>query len=299
MIESNLTKDDYKGQPSTLCTGCGHDLLTNHIVNAYHRAGIDPMDVIKVSGIGCSSKLPAYFMSKSFAFNSMHGRMAPVATGIKIVNPQMKILGISGDGDTASIGIGGFIHLVRRNVPMVYLIANNGVYGLTKGQFSSTADKDSPLKNSETTPYDCIDLCTLSLEMGCGFVARASVSDAKQMVHLIEAAISHPGTAVIDVISPCIAFNNHEASTKSYSHLKKSGTTVSELNPFTDPLIAVTAIKETYKEGKILTGLFYQNTDKQNLVEILKLSDKPLSDLNESDVCSSSSEFDLMMRQFE
>lgn len=298
MTETCLTKDDYKGLPSTLCTGCGHDLITNHIINAYLRANVSPSDVIKVSGIGCSSKLPAYFMSKSFAFNSMHGRMAPVATGIKIANPKMSIIGISGDGDTASIGIGGFVHLIRRNVPMVYIIANNGVYGLTKGQFSPTADKSSPLKNNETTPYDNIDLCTLSLEMGCGFVARSFVGNAKQTVSIIEAAIHHPGTAIIDIISPCITFNNHESSTKSYSHLKKHEDTMVMPNPCSDPMVAAAAIKKAYLEGKILTGLFYQDTKKQNILDVLGLSKSQLSDLCEKDIRPTVNDFASTMKRF-
>ncbi|MFZ3230671.1 MAG: thiamine pyrophosphate-dependent enzyme [Pseudobdellovibrio sp.] len=299
MTTQQFSKEDYKGQPSTLCTGCGHDLLSNQIVNACFGLNLDPLNVLKISGIGCSSKLPAYFMSKSFAFNSMHGRMAPVATAAKIANPNMKVIGLSGDGDTASIGLAGFIHLIRRNVPMVYIVANNGVYGLTKGQFSSTADKSSPAKNGELTLFDNIDLCTLSLELGCGFVARGFVGDAKQMVEILQAALQYPGTAFIDALSPCVTFNNHDTSTKSYTYLKAHEVPLKPSDIFNDPMAATIAIKQAYKKGEVLTGIFYNNTDQKTLLETLKIHDKPLSSLNETELRPSENEFNKMMESYE
>ncbi|OFZ30686.1 MAG: hypothetical protein A2622_13530 [Bdellovibrionales bacterium RIFCSPHIGHO2_01_FULL_40_29] len=294
-----LTKDDYKGQPSTLCTGCGHDLISNQIISACFSLGINPLDVLKISGIGCSSKLPAYFMSKSFAFNSMHGRMAPVATGAKLVNPKMKVLGVSGDGDTASIGIGGFVHLIRKNVPMVYIVANNGVYGLTKGQFSPTADKASPTKHGELTLFESLDLCTLALELGCGFVARGFVGDAKQMVQILQAALQHSGTAFIDVLSPCVTFNNHDTSTKSYTYLKAHEVPLKITDGFNDPATATYAIKEAYKKGEVLTGVFYQNSGHKTLLETLEVSDTPLRSFNEKEMRPSQSEFEKTMAEYE
>ncbi len=200
-----LSKADYVGAKSTLCMGCGHDTITSHIITAFYQSGIDPYDVAKLSGIGCSSKTPAYFLSKSHGFNSIHGRMAPIATGVHLANSKQVLIGVSGDGDTASIGLGSFAHMLRRNVPMLYLVENNGVYGLTKGQFSATADKGSLAKSGVANPYDSIDLCALALEMGCDFVARSFSGDAKQLVPLLNLALRHKGTAFIDIISPCIA----------------------------------------------------------------------------------------------
>lgn len=221
---------DYQGSKSTLCTGCGHDSVTQHITNAYFKSGVHPFQVVKLSGIGCSSKTTAYFMSPSHGFNSIHGRMAAVATGAKMANKNLKIIGVSGDGDTASIGLGGFVHLIRRNVPMVYIIENNGVYGLTKGQFSATADSESMRKTGDKNPFQAIDLCALAIESGCEFVARSFSGDAKQLVPIIQAAIQHNGTAVIDVISPCITYANHEGSTKSYDYVREHKVALQELN---------------------------------------------------------------------
>ena len=200
-----LTTQDYQGSKSTLCTGCGHDSVTQAIVSAYHKSGIHPFKVAKLSGIGCSSKTPAYFLKQSHGFNTIHGRMASIATGAKLANRELQVIGISGDGDTASIGLGGFVHLLRRNLPMVYIVENNGVYGLTKGQFSATADPQSAQKSGDLNPFANLDLCSLALESGCEFVARSFSGDAKQLVPLLQAAVEHNGTAVIDVISPCIA----------------------------------------------------------------------------------------------
>ncbi len=214
------SKAEYAGGPSTLCTGCGHDLITSSIISAYSDLQIDPYDIIKMSGIGCSSKTPGYFVGVAQGINSMHGRMAPVATGALTVRPDKYFIGVSGDGDTASIGLGGFCHLIRRNPRMVYIVANNGVYGLTKGQFSPTADKSALLKSGEQNHFSGIDICSLSLTLGCGFVARAYVGDQKQLVSILKSAIQFDGLAVIDVISPCITFNNHDGSQMSYTYIK-------------------------------------------------------------------------------
>lgn len=298
MSSPALTKNDYKGSPSTLCTGCGHDLISNQISNACFNLGIHPFEVAKMSGIGCSSKLPAYFMSQSFAFNSMHGRMAPVTTGAKLANPTLKMLGISGDGDTASIGIGGFVHLIKRNLPMVYLVANNGVYGLTKGQFSPTAEAQSPRKNGEIFLFESLDVCTLSLELGCGFVARGFVGNPSQLSMLIQKAFQHSGTAIIDILSPCITFNNHEESTKSYPYLKAHEVPMKEVAPFADPLTAIAEIRNAYKDGKVLTGLFYENKEPTNLLEKLNTPLRPLASYQEEDLRPSRESFESMMAEY-
>lgn len=298
MQNSPLSKNDYKGSPSTLCTGCGHDLISNQIANVCFQLGIHPFEVAKMSGIGCSSKLPAYFMSQSFAFNSMHGRMAPVTTGAKLANPRLKMLGISGDGDTASIGIGGFAHLVKRNLPMVYIVANNGVYGLTKGQFSPTADPHSPRKNGEIFLFETLDVCTLSLELGCGFVARGFVGNPSQLSLILQKAFQHSGTAVIDILSPCITFNNHEESTKSYTYLKAHEVPMKEVPPFSDALAATAEIRKAYKDGKVLTGIFYDNPEAPTLLEKLNTTDRPLSSLTEVDLRPSCESFEKMMAQY-
>jgi 2-oxoglutarate ferredoxin oxidoreductase subunit beta len=208
----------YKGSESTLCAGCGHDAITSAIIKAFFEYGIEPHSVAKLSGIGCSSKTTAYFLGRSHGFNGVHGRMAAMAVGSNLANHELVQIGVSGDGDTASIGLGHFLHTVRRNTPLVYVIENNGCYGLTKGQFSATADKGSVKKGGATTnvlpPIDC---CALAIEMGCGYVARSFSGDPKQLVALLKGAIAHGGTAVLDVVSPCVTFNNHEGSSKSYA----------------------------------------------------------------------------------
>ncbi len=331
-----LTKKDYSGSPSTLCTGCGHDLISNHVITACYQAGIHPFQLAKMSGIGCSSKIPAYFISRSFSFNSMHGRMAPVATGAKVCNSSLTMLGISGDGDTASIGLGGFAHLIRRNLPICYIVANNGVYGLTKGQFSATADKGAKLKTGSSNPFETIDLCTLALELGCSFVARSFSGDAKQLVPLIQAALKHKGTAFIDVFSPCIAFNNHDGSTKSYNYVKAHDVVLQELGFYApqeevlvdfaegtkelvelpdgskillnkidsrlhnvhDRLEATKVLTESRLKGEVLTGLFYINESETSLIENLDLASKPLAYLQESELRPSEDKFKKVMSRF-
>lgn len=331
-----LEKKDYSGGTSTLCTGCGHDQITNHIISAFYGLSIDPYDVAKMSGIGCSSKTPGYFMNRSFGFNSMHGRMAPVATGAKVANQKLIHIGMSGDGDSASIGIGGFTHLIRRNLPICYIVANNGVYGLTKGQFSATADKGSQLKTGEHNPFDTIDLCSLAIDLGCTFVARSFSGDAKQLVPLIQAALKHNGTAVIDVISPCVTFNNHDGSTKSFSWVKEHDINLHELgfippeealhidyeegtteivdfpdgsklklrklnsreHNIHDRMTAMKAIYDSKAKGELLTGLFYIDEKQNNLIQTLKLVDAPLSSLKESDLRSDEKTFHQFMQSF-
>jgi len=211
----------YKGSPTTLCQGCGHNSITNHIIKALFEASVDPYMLAKMSGIGCSSKTPAYFLSRSHGFNACHGRMPSVSLGANLANKQLTVLGISGDGDTASIGIGQFVHMVRRNVDMLYIIENNGVYGLTKGQFSATADVGAELKSGEVNELATIDCCALAIQLGGSFVGRAFSGDGKQVVPLIQAGLAHPGTAVLDIVSPCITFNNHRGATKSYDWVEE------------------------------------------------------------------------------
>lgn len=308
-----LTLADYKGSPSTLCDGCGHDAITSQIIKAFYELGIEPHNVAKLSGIGCSSKTPAYFLNRSHGFNSTHGRMPSVATGVSLANKDLLLIGVSGDGDTASIGLGQFCHLVRRNVPMIYIVENNGVYGLTKGQFSATADLGSKLKTGVLNELPPIDLCGLAIELGCGFVGRSFAGDPKQLVALLKAAASHKGTAVIDVISPCVTFNNHEGSTKSYKYAKEMETPLHELGyiPFyeqitvdyepgtvtdielhdgshlrlkkternydaTNRALAVETIAKASEEKQFLTGLLYIDEEKDNFTDLMHVVDTPL-----------------------
>jgi len=224
-----LKREDYSGSKSTLCIGCGHDQITRWIIQAGYESGIDPYNVAKTSGIGCSSKTGAYFIDRGYGINSVHGRMPSVATGASVANRNLVVIAVSGDGDTASIGIGQFIHAVRRNTNMVYVVENNGVYGLTKGQFSATSEKGARLKSGDVNQYADIDLCQLALELGCGFVARSYSGDGKQMVALLRAAIAHRGFALIDAISPCVTFNNLPDSTKGFAWLREHNVTLHEL----------------------------------------------------------------------
>src|SRR6476659_2057351 len=221
---------DYRGGKTTLCAGCGHNAISERIIDAMYEMGIPPERVIKPSGIGCSSKSPAYFMSRSHSFNAVHGRMPSVATGAVLANQKLIALGVSGDGDTASIGIGQFVHLMRRNLPIIYIIEDNGVYGLTKGQFSATADLGSKLKSgvlNDLPPFDC---CSLALSWGATFVARSFSGDKKQLQAILKAAIAHKGTVMLDVVSPCVTFNDHEGSTKSYKYMKEHDEPIHDLS---------------------------------------------------------------------
>jgi len=318
-----MLKTDYAGGKSTLCTGCGHDSISTHIISAFFQSGINPYDVAKMSGIGCSSKTPGYWLSKASGLNSIHGRMAPCATGAKVANRRLVMIGVSGDGDTASIGLGGFAHLIRRNLPIAYVVANNGVYGLTKGQFSATADPGAKLKTGASNPFSTIDLCSLAIDLGCTFVARSFSGDMKQLVPLLMAALKHNGTAFIDVISPCVTFANHEGSGKSYQEVKEHNVILQELgfvhafeekvvdyaegtseqvemadgsmltlrkldsrnHDIHDGTAAITLLRQSRERGEILTGLFYAKTasSRPSLIETLNLTEKPLAQLSENE----------------
>src|SRR5918995_503343 len=220
----------YKGGKTTLCAGCGHNAISERIIDAFYEMGVKPSDVVKLSGIGCSSKSPAYFLGTSHGFNAVHGRMPSVGTGAMLANGRLIAIGVSGDGDTGAIGIGQFVHLMRRNLPIIYIIEDNGCYGLTKGQFSPTADLGSTLKTGVVNDLPPIDTCMLAIELGASFVARSFSGDKKQLRAILKAAISHRGTCMIDVISPCVTFNDHEGSTKSYAYVKDHDEPVGEVS---------------------------------------------------------------------
>jgi len=246
-----LTRNDYRGAPSTLCQGCGHNGIAAQIVAACYEMNLVPEKVVKFSGIGCSSKSPTYFLGRSFSFNGLHGRMPSLALGALFADHTLKGIGLSGDGDSASIGMGQFKHLVRRNLPMVYIVENNGVYGLTKGQFSATADRGLSLKKQGTNPYTPIDIAMEALVSNATFVARSFAGDPRQVKELIKAAIAHSGIAVLDIISPCVTFGNHEESVHSYSYGKEHE----------EPLHAISFVPardeitvEDFEEGTIREG---------------------------------------------
>jgi 2-oxoglutarate/2-oxoacid ferredoxin oxidoreductase subunit beta len=308
----------YRGSKTTLCAGCGHNAISERIIDAFFELGIPPHRVIKLSGIGCSSKSPAYFLGQSFTFNAVHGRMPSIATGALLANQNLLALGVSGDGDTASIGIGQFVHLLRRNVPMMYIIEDNGVYGLTKGQFSATADAGSKSKSGITNVLSAIDSCLLAVELGATFVARSFSGDKRQLLEILKAAISHRGTALIDIISPCVTFNDHEGSTKSYSYVKDHeealtdvnyipyyenieveydpGTTVavrlhdgsqvrlkkleSDYDP-TSRLAALVRLHQAREKEEILTGIFFIEPRTADFIQLLNLVDEPLAALQQ------------------
>src|SRR5712675_960867 len=307
---------DYRGGKTTLCAGCGHNAISERIIDAMYEMGIQPEHLAKFSGIGCSSKTPAYFMARSHSFNSVHGRMPSVATGAVLANRSLMALGVSGDGDTASIGLGQFMHLMRRNLPLIYIIENNGVYGLTKGQFSATADLGSKLKTgviNDLPPFDC---CTLALAWGATYVARSFSGDKKQLLNLLKAAIAHRGTVMLDVISPCVTFNDHEGSTKSYAYVKdhddpleevsfvpvfediavdyEPGTTqevkmhdgsklylkkLEEAYDPTDKIQALRVLHEASRRGEFATGIIYIEPDRDDFLTQLNVVDEPLASL--------------------
>ncbi len=318
-------KTDYKGVISSLCAGCGHDSISGSIVQACYEISLEPHRLAKLSGIGCSSKTPSYFLSNSHGFNSVHGRMPSIATGANMANRDLIYLGVSGDGDTASIGMGQFVHAVRRNVNMVYIVMNNGCYGLTKGQDSATADFGSISKAGSDNPYQAIDLAGLALELKATFVGRSFSGDKSQLVPMIKAAMSHPGLAFLDVISPCVTFNNNKGSTKSYSHVRAHIEATSEFdfvpmeeeitvdydegssaevelfdgskihlsklapnwNP-TDRKSAVSRLQESKSNGQILTGLLYIDPASEDLHEKLGTTDMPLNKLTQEELCPGS-----------
>jgi 2-oxoglutarate ferredoxin oxidoreductase subunit beta len=314
-----LSRDDYKGLATTLCAGCGHNSITNHLVKALFESGVDPYRLAKMSGIGCSSKATAYFMERSHAFNAVHGRMPAVTTGAALANRQLIYLGISGDGDTASIGLGQFCHLVRRNLDCTYVVENNGVYGLTKGQFSATADIGSVQKRGTVNELETIDIAALAVQLGASFVARSFSGDGAQLVPLLRAALAHRGAAILDVISPCVTFNDHQGSTKSYQYLKDHDRVLQELDfipaqeevsvsyepgqvvdvPLfdgsllrlrklnddhdpTDRLAALTVLDEGRRSGEVVTGLLYVNQGATDFCSRERLPDAPLRDLGEA-----------------
>src|SRR5215831_1159847 len=310
---------DYKGGKTTLCAGCGHNAISERIIDAMYEMGVQPEHVAKMSGIGCSSKSPAYFMSRSHSFNSVHGRMPSVSTGAILANHQNMLLGVSGDGDTASIGIGQFVHMLRRNLPMIYVIENNGVYGLTKGQFSATADIGSKLKTGVINDLPAIDTCALAIQLGATFVGRSFSGDKKQLVSMLKAAIAHKGTVMLDVISPCVTFNDHEGSTKSYKFMQDHEEPLQDINfvphfeeinveydPGTtmevtmhdgsrlrlhkleadyDPtnrIEAVCRLLEAHEKQEVLTGVLYVNPKAPTFIDLLNLTAHPLATLPES-----------------
>ncbi len=316
-----LRKSDYRGGKSTLCQGCGHSSIASQIIAASYEMSITPERIIKLSGIGCSSKSPAYFLNRSHGFNGLHGRMPTIATGAIMANHGLKAIGVSGDGDTASIGLSHFIHLVRRNVPMTYIVENNGVYGLTKGQFSATADKGQELKSAGINPFMPVDICMEALIANAGFVARSFAGDPKQVKELLKAALSYDGTAVLDIISPCVTFNNRDESTKSYAWARahqeplhdvtwvpKREEIQVEYDPGdridvemhdgsllvlkkleqdydpTDRMAALKMLAETSCGGYLVTGLIYIEDNRPTLTEIENLVEEPLSVLNEGKI---------------
>lgn len=318
------TRKDYEGGLSTLCAGCGHDSISGAIIDACFELNIEPHRVAKLSGIGCSSKTPAYFLSGSHSFNSVHGRMPSVATGANLANRDLIYIGVSGDGDTASIGMGQFVHVARRNLNMTYIVENNGCYGLTKGQDSATMDTGSRNKKGDVNMYSQIDLVRLGIEIGATFVGRSFSGDREQLVPLLKAAVSHRGFALLDVISPCVTFNNHEGSTKSYAYLRENkdvmpldfvpmrqeitasydagtshevcmhdGSVVrlhksDNEHDIEDSQAALQAIAHHAQQGRILTGLLYIDREGEDLHDTLGTARRPLNALTEQDLCPGS-----------
>jgi len=316
-----LEQADYKGNKTTLCAGCGHNAISERIIEAFYEMGVEPHRVVKLSGIGCSSKSPAYFLRTAYGFNAVHGRMPSVATGSVLANHKLIAVGVSGDGDSASIGIGQFVHLMRRNLPIIYIIEDNGVYGLTKGQFSATADFGSKLKTGVINDLPAIDTCALAILLGATYVARSFSGDKRQLLALIEGAVAHHGTAMLDVISPCVTFNDHEGSTKSYSYVKDHESPIEDVSfvPFFDDITvdydpgttteitmhdgsrlllkklnndynptnkgeALRVLTEAHDREEVLTGLFYVDTKRESFIDQLNLVDEPLATLPESRV---------------
>jgi 2-oxoglutarate ferredoxin oxidoreductase subunit beta len=316
-----FTRRDYEGAVSTLCAGCGHDSISAAIIQALFELAIAPHRVAKLSGIGCSSKTPTYFLGNSHGFNSVHGRMPSVLTGAALANRDLCYLGVSGDGDSASIGLGQFAHVLRRGVNMVYIVENNGVYGLTKGQFSATADKGSKSKRGAVNADEPIDMVMLALTLGATFVARGFSGDKSQLVPLIKAAVEHRGAAFIDVVSPCVAFNNHAGSTKSYDYVREHNEAVNRLDfmPERAPIVAdpapggvqdvvlhdggtlrlrklatdydprdklnaMTYLETRRAAGEVVTGLLYVQPDSDDLHDALSTTKTPLNALRDAEL---------------
>ena len=326
----NEPKDSYTGGKSSLCPGCGHDQISSVIVNSAWENGIKPHRIAKMSRIGCSSKTPAYYLGQSHGFNTVHGRMPSVTTGANVVNTDLTYLGVSGDGDSASIGIGQLIHAIRRNVNMVYIIENNGVYGLTKGQYSATADVGSKKKKGTVNETQPIDLCAMAINLGCSFVARSFSGSKKQLTAIIKAAMSHKGFALIDVISPCVTFNNNDESLRSYGYVKDNSAelhsvgyiphfspleqvevpagsyrditlhdgstmrleTISEDHNISDAVAALTALHKADADRKHVMGLLYFDGDKPSLDADLNLHDTPIVEMGEEILRPSAAQLD-------
>jgi 2-oxoglutarate ferredoxin oxidoreductase subunit beta len=307
---------NYRGGKTTLCAGCGHNAITERLIETYWEAGVLPWQVAKISGIGCSSKTPAYFLNQSHGFNGVHGRAPAIATGAALANSTLRCIVVTGDGDTASIGLGQFMHMLRRNVPLTYVIENNGVYGLTKGQFSATADHGSKAKTGGLNQFKPIDCCLLGIQFGATFVARSFSGDKRQLATILKASLSHNGLAVIDVISPCTTFNDHEGSTKSYSYMKDHEEPLHELDFVpaedeitveydegttrevrlhdgsrlllkklerdydpTDKLRAIQTLSASQESSEVLTGILYHDPASLTLKSTLGMVDEPLATL--------------------
>lgn len=333
--EAGYSKSYYEGVISTLCAGCGHDSISGAIVQACYEMSILPHRIAKLSGIGCSSKSPNYFLNNSHGFNSVHGRMPSVATGANLANKELLYLGVSGDGDTASIGMGQFVHAIRRNLNITYIVMNNGCYGLTKGQDSATADLGSINKGGSANPFEGIDLAGLALELGATFVARSFSGDKAQLIPLIKAAMSHHGFAFIDVVSPCVTFNNNPGSTKSYDYTREHIEALSMIDFVpeateitvdyaegnsktvelhdgshiqlhkladgwdpTDRGASLTRMNEARQKGEILTGLLYIDTKSEDLHDVIKTVDVPLNTLKQDILTPSQSVLSAINAEF-
>jgi len=327
------TRRDYEGAISTLCAGCGHDSISAAIVQACWELDIEPHRVAKLSGIGCSSKTPDYFLGNSHGFNTVHGRMPSVLTGANLANRDLLYLGVSGDGDSASIGMGQFAHVMRRGVDMVYIVENNGVYGLTKGQFSATADKGSRSKRGVVNSDSPIDLVSIALQLGATYVARGFSGDKQQLVPLIKGAIEHRGAAFIDVVSPCVAFNNHAGSTKSYEYVRAHNEAVNRIDFIdlaaeqtatvapggfvdvpqadgstmrlrriaedydpTDRIAVMNTIAERGARGEVVTGLLYVDPAPQDLHAHLNTVGTPFNRLSDADLVPGQRALDALNR---
>jgi len=330
-----LTRTAYEGMISTLCAGCGHDSISAAVIQAVWELDLEPHRIAKLSGIGCSSKSPTYFLNKAHGFNSVHGRMPSVATGASVANHELTYIGVSGDGDSASIGMGQFAHVVRRNLNMLYLVENNGCYGLTKGQDSATADEGSRSRSGSINPFENIDLVGVALELGATFVARSFSGDKAQLVPLMKAAMSHKGFALIDVISPCVTFNNHHGSTKSYDYTRehvKSGNIIDFVPAASEITVhyaegesqdvqlhdgsplnlvkarldynpenrreAINALQDSRERGEILTGLIYIDADIKDFHSMMNMSNTPLNKLTQDELCPGTEALQAINRTF-
>jgi 2-oxoglutarate/2-oxoacid ferredoxin oxidoreductase subunit beta len=330
---AGLTKKEYGGLPTTLCAGCGHNSITSGIIQACYDLGLQPHQVVKLSGIGCSSKTPAYFLNRSHGFNSVHGRMPTIATGVEVANHTLTNIGVSGDGDSASIGLCHFMHAMRRNVNMVYIVENNGTYGLTKGQFSATADYQALDHYKQKNIYQSFDLVETAIIAGATYVARSFAGDRKQMAALLKGALSHNGCAMLDIISPCVTFNDHAESTKSFTYMKDHDMPLQELgfvpsfdeiqvdykpgeakqiemhdgshmilkklkedyDP-TNRMVALDTIEKAESEKQVLTGLVYFKENFPSHHQLLNLSDTPLKDLTEKELKMPKESFEAIMK---